>query len=66
MALNPISWIPLHLLNENSNTLAIPEEVIGDLVEGVWFVVAIALSLAIILQIRLYLKRNRWNESMKT
>tara|TARA_B100001093_G_C26825843_1_gene1013956 strand:- start:70 stop:1737 length:1668 start_codon:yes stop_codon:yes gene_type:complete len=66
LALNPISWIPLHLLSENSNALAIPEEVIGDLVEGVWFGVAIALSLAIILQFRLYLKRNRWNGSMKT
>ena len=66
LALNPMTWTPLHLLSENSNSLNIPEQVVEDLNQAIWFGITIALALAIILQVRLYWKRNHRNRSIKT
>ena len=66
LALNPITWTPLHLLSENSNSLNIPEQVVEDLNQAIWFGLFIALALAILLQFRLYWKRNQSNGSMNT
>ncbi len=66
LALNPMTWTPLHLLFVNSNSLNIPEQVVEDLNQAIWFGITIALALAILLQVRLYWKRNHRNRSIKT
>jgi hypothetical protein len=66
LALNPMTWVPLHLLSENSDSLNIPEQVVEDLNQAIWLGITIALALAIILQVRLYWKRNQRNRSIKT
>ena len=59
VALNPISFIPLHLIAEYSNYLGVPPDYLGHLEESFWFGIAISLILALSLQIRLKFKRKQ-------
>lgn len=53
----PASIIPLHLISEYSKSLKLPNELNAPVNEAIWFGLIMSVCLALILQIRLHLKR---------